>query len=92
MSELEDFKNISIWDQFFKVVIDTTRPLLESKHGNMYVLVAIDHYLKWCEAKVVMGYDAKITTKNVEGEAICRFKVPKYILVDNGTKWSIEFD
>jgi hypothetical protein len=91
-SELEDFKNISIWDQFFKMVLDTTRPLLETKHGNMYVLVAIDHYLKWCEAKVMMNHDAKIITKILEGEVICRFRVPKYILVDNGIKWSVEFD
>jgi len=90
--EPEHFKNISIWDQFFKVAFDTTRPLLETKHGNMYVLVAIDHYLKWCEAKVVMDHDTKITTKFLEGEVICRFMVPKYILVDNGTKWSVEFD
>jgi len=90
-SEPEDFKNISIWNQFFKVALDI-RPLLETKHGNTYVWVAIDHYLKWCEAEVVMDHDAKITTKILEGEVICMFRVLKYILVDNGIKWSIEFD
>jgi hypothetical protein len=90
-SKLEDFKNISIWDQFFKVAFDTTRSFLETKHGNMYVFVAIDDYLKWCEAKVLMDHDIKLTTNFFEGEVICRFKVPKYILVDNGTNSSVEF-
>jgi hypothetical protein len=39
-----------------------------------------------------MDHDAKITTNFLKGEVICRFMVPKYILVDNGTKWSVEFD
>ncbi len=38
------FKNILMWDHFYMVVFDTTRPLLMTSNGNTYILVAIDHY------------------------------------------------
>jgi hypothetical protein len=84
--ELEpiELESIPIWDQFFRVALNTYGPLLETKHGNWYVLVAIDHYSKWCEVKAVMDHDVKTTAKNLENEVICRFGVPKYILINNG--------
>jgi hypothetical protein len=39
------------------VALDTVGLLPETKDGNMYVLVAIDHYSKWCEARLVKDYD-----------------------------------
>jgi hypothetical protein len=39
-------KNIHVCDLFYRVAFDTAGPLLEIKNGNMYVLVAIDHYSK----------------------------------------------
>jgi hypothetical protein len=38
---------------FYCVTLDTTKPLLEMKDGNKYVLVTIDHYFKWCEIRMV---------------------------------------
>jgi hypothetical protein len=73
------------------VAFNTTGPLLETKFGNMYVLVAIDHYSKWCEAKAIVDHDVKIIARFLEDEVIYIFGVPKYILTDNGLKWSIDF-
>ncbi len=53
--------------------------------------MAIDHYSKWCEAKAMMDHDIEIATKILEGEIICKFGVPKYILTNNGTEWFVEF-
>jgi hypothetical protein len=39
-----------------------------------------------------MNHDAKIAKKFLESEVICRFGVPKYILIDNDIEWSTEFD
>ncbi len=83
---------IPIWGQFYKVALDIVSPLLETKLGNMYVLVAIDHYSKWCEAKAMVDYVAKIAIKFMEDEIIYRFGVPKYVLIDNGSKWFADFD
>ncbi len=69
-------KNIHVCDLLYRVALDTTRPLLETKSGNKYVLVAIDHYSKRCETKPVMDHDAAITTRFLEEEKICRFGVP----------------
>jgi hypothetical protein len=54
----------------------------------MYILVIIDHYLKWCETKVVVDHDADTITKCLKDEIICRFAVPKYVITDNGDEWS----
>lgn len=56
------------------------------------MLVAINHYSKWCEAKLVKEHNSIITTKFMEEEIICRFKVPNYVLIDNGGEWMVKFD
>jgi len=62
------------------------------KHGNKYVLLVIDHYSKWCEAKSIVDHDAKTIARFLEDGAICRFGVPKYVLINNNFKWYVEFD
>ncbi len=39
------------------MALDITRPLLETNDGNMYDLVTIDHYSKWCEASLTRDHD-----------------------------------
>jgi len=72
--------------------LDTARPLPETKSGNKYILVAIDHYSKWCEAKAVANHGAKTATKFLEDDIICRYGVPKFVLTDNGGEWAAKFD
>jgi hypothetical protein len=47
---IEEMKSIPICDLFYCVAMDIARPLLKTTNGNKYVLVAINHYSKWCEA------------------------------------------
>ncbi len=58
--------------------------LLETEQGNKYILMAIDHYLKRCEAKAV----AKFFEKYI----ICKYGVPKLIFKYNGGEWCVKFD
>jgi len=88
----EQLKNIPICDLFHRVALDTTGPLLETKSGNKYILVAIDHYSKWCEAKAVADHGAKTAARFLEDEIICRYGVPKFVLIDNGGEWAVEFN
>jgi hypothetical protein len=36
---------------------------LRTKSGNKYILVAIDHYSKWCEAKAVADHGTKTAAR-----------------------------
>jgi len=85
-------KNILVYDLFYKVALDIDGPLLETKDGNMYVLVTIDHYSKWCEARHVKDHDVVIAARFLEEEIICKFGLPKFIFINNGGEWMVEFD
>jgi len=87
-SEDEELKSIPVCDLFYRVVMDTARPLPETKLGNKYIMVAINHYFKWCEAKAVVDHGAKTTARFLEDDVICRYGVPKFVLSDNGGEWA----
>jgi hypothetical protein len=91
-SEDEQLKSIPICDLFHRVALDTAGPLPETKSRNKYILVAIDHYSKWCEAKAVTDHGAKITSRFLEDDIICRYGVPKFVLTNNGGEWVAEFE
>jgi hypothetical protein len=59
-------KNILMCDLFYKVVLDIVGPFLEIKSSNKYVLIAIEHYFKWFEARPMKDLDATTTTKFLE--------------------------
>jgi hypothetical protein len=88
----EQLKSIPICDLFHKVALDTAGPLPKTKSGNKYILVAIDHYSKWCEAKAVADHSAKTASRLLEDNIICRYGVPKFVLIDNGGEWAAEFE
>jgi transposase InsO family protein len=91
-SKDKELKSIPVCDLFYRVAMDTARPLHETKSGNRYILVVIDHYSKWCEAKAVADHGAKTVAKFLEDDVICRYGVPKFVLIDNGGEWAAEFD
>jgi hypothetical protein len=80
-SGIEEMKSIPICDLFYHVAMDTIGPLPETADGNKYVLVAINHYYKCCETQPIKEYDAFTGAKFLEDEVICRYGVPKYILI-----------
>ncbi len=88
----ERLKSIPICDLFHRVALDTAGPLPETKSGNKYILVAIDHYSKWCEAKAVVDHGAKTATKFLEDDLIYRYGVPRFVFIDNGGEWGAKFD
>jgi transposase InsO family protein len=91
-SEDEEMRSIPVCDLFHRVAMDTVGPLPATKSGNRYLLVAIDHYSKWCEAKAVGDHGAKTAASFLEDDIIYRYNVPKFILTDNGGEWAAEFD
>ncbi len=88
----ERLKNIPVCDLFHRVALDIAGPLPETKAGNKYILVAIDHYSKWCEAKVVTDHGARTAAQFLEDDLICKYGVPKFVLTDNGGEWGAKFE
>jgi hypothetical protein len=82
--EDEELESIHVCDLFYGIVMDTARPLPKTNSGNKYILVAIDHYSKWCKAKVVANHVAKIVVMFLEDDIICKYGVPKFVLINNG--------
>jgi len=85
-------KNIHVCDLFYKVALDIARPLPETKNGNRYALVAINHFSKWCETKPVKDHDVATNVRFLEEKIICKFGVPRFILIDNGGEWMAKFN
>jgi hypothetical protein len=65
-ASIEEMKSIIICDLFYRVALDTTRPLPKTTNGNKYVLVVINHYFKWCEAWLVKEHDVHTIVKFLE--------------------------
>jgi hypothetical protein len=89
--DVEDLKNIPSYDLFYRVELNIVGPFLETQNGNKYILVAIDHYSKWCEAKLVLDHITSVV-RFLEEEIIYRYKVLRFVLIGNGGKWLTEFD
>jgi hypothetical protein len=90
--EDEELKSIWVCELFYRISMDTPGPLPETRSRNKYILMAIDHYSKWCEAKAVANHGANIVARFLEDDIICRYEVPKFVLTNNGGEWAIEFD
>jgi hypothetical protein len=43
------------------------------------------------QGKGSADHDAKTTTRFLEDDIICKCGVPKFVLIDNGGEWAIEF-
>jgi hypothetical protein len=91
-SKDEELKSIHVCDLFYRMAMDTAGPLPETRSGNRYILVALDHYSKWCEAKAVADHGAKTTAKFLEDDVIYRYRVPRFVLMDNGGEWAAKFE
>nr|GEV14466.1 hypothetical protein [Tanacetum cinerariifolium] len=66
--------------------MDILRPLPPARGGAKFVIMSIDYFTKWIEAKPLV----KITCKEVicfaMDNIICRFGLPRVIVTDNGAQ------
>ncbi|GKC79095.1 reverse transcriptase domain-containing protein [Tanacetum coccineum] len=63
--------------------IDFMRPF-PSLLGNKYILVAVDYFSKWAEAKALPANDARAVCKFLKS-LFARFDAPRAIISDRGT-------
>jgi hypothetical protein len=64
---------------------------LPPAQGNLkYVVVAVEYFSKWIEAKPLAIITSTTVQRFFWQNIVCRFGVPKAITVDNGTQFDVE--
>ena len=81
---------IEVKEPFYMIGIDFVGPLPITEKGNKYIIVAIDYFTKWPEAKAVKEATAKEVSTFILEEIICRHGCPKRILSDRGSHFNNE--
>jgi ribonuclease HI len=70
--------------------LDLLGPLPPAQGNLKYVVVAIEYFSKWIEAKPLATITSVTVQKIFWQNIVCRFGVPKAITVDNGTQFDVE--
>ncbi|GJZ10886.1 reverse transcriptase domain-containing protein [Tanacetum coccineum] len=73
----------ALWP-FYKWGIDIVGPFLEGPSKVKLLIVAIDYFTKWIEAKPVVTITRAQIKKFVWDNIVCRFGFPGKIISDNG--------
>ncbi|XP_071740662.1 uncharacterized protein [Rutidosis leptorrhynchoides] len=75
-----------VWP-FSKWAIDIVSPITVCSGGIKFLVVAIDYFTKWVEAKAL----ATVTGRHIRNffweDILCRFGIPNEIVSDNGTQF-----
>lgn len=83
----EPLTPIKVQGLFYKVGIDIKGPLPITEDGNRYIIVAMDYFSKWPEAKAIKNIKADTVAQFIYEDIICRHGVPNEILSDRGTSF-----
>jgi transposase InsO family protein len=67
--------------------LDMVRPLKGGSHKNKYLLVMVDKFTKWIEAKLVTSAEAVQVIGFISG-LVHRYGVPHSLITDNGTNFT----
>jgi hypothetical protein len=66
--------------------LDILGPLPPAQGNLKYVVVVVEYFSKWIEAKPLATITLATVQKFFWQNIVCRFGVPKAITVDNGTQ------
>ncbi len=75
---------------FVRLAVDIIGPLKSTKRKNRYIIVAVDYFTKWPEAKAL----ATITSQDVTEflmEVFSRQGIPQLVLFDNGVQFTSDY-
>ncbi|GKC34893.1 reverse transcriptase domain-containing protein [Tanacetum coccineum] len=72
---------------FYQWGMDILGPLPQAAGRVKFVIVTIDYFTKWIEAKPLARITGKEVIRFVLDNIICRFGLPRIIVTDNGTQF-----
>lgn len=81
-------KPIVVRSPWSLIGIDVTGPLKRTPDGNLYIIVAVDYFTKFCIAKAIPDFTSATTARFLFEEVICRFGMPKSIISDHGVNFT----
>jgi len=84
----EELHPIPVQAPFYQIGIDFVGPLPITTNGNKYIIVAVDYFTKWPEAKAVPEATAEQVALFIYEHIICHHGCPKKILSDRGTHFN----
>ena len=64
-----------------RLAIDILGPLIQSKQGNKYILIAAGYFIKWVEAYPLVNQEAVTVAEVLIREFISRFGVPLSLIL-----------
>ncbi|GKV26884.1 hypothetical protein SLEP1_g36101 [Rubroshorea leprosula] len=67
--------------------VDLLGPFVKGKGGCTYLVVAVDYFTKWIEAKLLSTTTEKKIEEFLFNSILCRFGIPKWIIADNGPQF-----
>lgn len=71
--------------------IDLMEKFSKSRNGHEYLIVAVDYFSKWIEAKPLENPTEENAINFFHDFILCRCRVPWAIITDHGTQFSIKF-
>jgi len=83
-----ELHSIQVKEPFYQIGIDIVGPLPRTEKGNKYIVVAIDYFTKWPEAKALPEATAKEVSTFILEDIICRHGCPQKILSDRGSHFN----
>ncbi|GJY23813.1 reverse transcriptase domain-containing protein [Tanacetum coccineum] len=78
---------MALWP-FYKWGIDIVGPFLEGPGKVKFLIVAVDYFKKWIEAKVMATITGNQVKKFVWDNIVCHFDLPGEIVSDNGKQFN----
>ncbi|XP_021999737.1 uncharacterized protein LOC110897289 [Helianthus annuus] len=73
---------------FQKWVVDIVGPFPLAPGKLKYLIVVVDYFTKWVEAKPLAKLTAETAKKFLWEYIVCRFGLPLYLVSDNGTQFT----
>jgi hypothetical protein len=83
-----ELHSIRVKEPFYQIGIDIVGPLPITEKRNKYIVVAIDYFTKWPEAKAIPEASAREVSTFIFDDIICRHSCPQKILSDRGSHFN----
>ncbi|GKV37609.1 hypothetical protein SLEP1_g45619 [Rubroshorea leprosula] len=72
---------------FAQCGVDLLGPFIKGKGGCTFLVVAVDYFTKWIEAKPLSTTTERKIEEFLFNSILCRFGIPKRIIADNGPQF-----